>query len=863
MQDTSYPCPWDSILVEASEDPIVKFNSETSVLHPRRPLGVAHRDLPDGSVVAAVAVEMECFQIPPLERSQNRRGLADSERSMSAMVDALTGLMPEREIWYVLARRQEVASDGSLLRSGWLAIGRSGTREEAALQAETTLDDLLTIQTAVLGQATMTPVANLEALRDLVLPSCAPHHLSLRRVRWEPPTRVHLSGRSSNCGTHRRPGALLPWKPENLLWAPLAQALASRTSPTAFVVRIKTAAIVPSQALAQAEADLRSVALERESLRDSRVEDVASLTALGSGNVDPLAAAACKRLTTLRSRCFAADACLATSDSADAGLVAVAAASLVTHSQPNSAEQLPATPIAIVHLPEGSFWEPLDTARSPELLLGPQEAATLIRAIEPPSDESSPLPCTRSRWLPLRAPSPEGTPLGMGQQYNRTVEVRIPKEARFRHTYVVGQTGTGKSTMLLHMILDDIRAGHGVTVLDPHGTLISETLARIPHERIDDVIIVDPSDASQFVGLNPLCLDREDPHTYAAERDRVIDELFDTFETLYDMKACGGPMFEKYFRFFASLVMGSSRPTEYVPVLPMIEALMIDPVLIDSVVERLGAHDPTIGFAATVIRKARGDGALSNIAPYITSKLDRFCGPGVARRILCQSRSLDFAEVVAKRRILLVELSPTRLGRDASALIARQIILRLSMALMSRKATHGTSAHLLYADEFQNYASERFGQMLSEARKYLLGLVLAHQHTSQLVQGGNTKILDAVLGNVGTTVAFRLGSNDAALMERSMAPRVTAADISGLPNYRAFVQSAGELGTETFSLKTRPAPGEKTGVESLVREVSADRYSRSRADVDRELIEDLAALRSLGSRKPKQVVELPTQTLEA
>jgi hypothetical protein len=244
---------------------------------------------------------------------------------------------------------------------------------------------------------------------------------------------------------------------------------------------------------------------------------------------------------------------------------------------------------------------------------------------------------------------------------------------------------------------------------------------------------------------------------------------------------------------------------------------------------------------------AGGELSLSNVVPYVSSKLNRFYASAQARRILCQERSLDFGTLLRDRRILLVELPKGRIGAETSALIARQIVAGLTTAALRFGAVAGPS-HFVYADEFHTFATERFALLMSEARKFRLGLVVAHQYTSQLKRRGDQTVLDAVLGNVGTVIAFRVGVQDAGLLGGVMAPRVKPEDIAGLPNFSACMRSVGELGNVPFVLKTLPS-GVPTGLNvDEIRERSRERYGLPREEVDAAIASNLGAFKGLADQ---------------
>jgi hypothetical protein len=278
-----------------------------------------------------------------------------------------------------------------------------------------------------------------------------------------------------------------------------------------------------------------------------------------------------------------------------------------------------------------------------------------------------------------------------------------------------------------------------------------------------------------------------------------------------------------------------------VPILPMLSVAMHSRPVAKGLASRLADDDPVLASTLNTILEATGEAQMSAMTPYVTSKLIRFYGPAVARRILCQRESIDFGAVIANRKILLVEVQKSRLGSEAAALLARQIIVRLAQAAMSQTPGQPVVPHFIFADEFHSFATERFAVLLSEGRKFGLGLTLAHQYTSQLVSDRGRRVLDAVLGNAGTAVLFRLGLADARLLEDLVAPRATAHDIAGLPNFIAIVRSVG-LNRVPFTLRT-PPPLNTTAVAGPDFRSAASRRIAQRADeVDAAIATDLTAL---------------------
>jgi hypothetical protein len=816
------------------------FHAEPPLLDSRHPLIIASRPEGDG-YLAVAALEIERFHIP--ERARACEADDDLSTSWRGAADAIVALQSPSEFWHVISVRDSVGADGSRLRTGWVGVGRGVTVTEAGFEAERVLRSLHAIYSAFLNYGTLRPVSDPPALLDLVRFGAARFIRAVRRRRWQPPIGV-LSGDSSAEEARDTGGVWLPWTDQPGSWAPLAEALALRTAPTAFAIRVVTG-FDSRAACAGAEADLVRVADAREAVLGRRLREVVALHDAAGFVIR----AASDRLRSLSGSVLAADALLASDDTIDEGTTAIAVAALgrrVTAHSTREGDGLPATPLITVDLESGSLWQSLRVVDLPETIVGVHECAAILRTANPPLDERSPLPCSRARVLPLRTTADKGVVLGDAEQLGAAREVRLDESARFQHVYVVGQTGTGKSTLLLNMILQDIEDGRGVTIIDPHGPLIDGVLARLPPERSADVVVVDPAYSGKYLGLNPLEVRATGPEAYVAYRDRLIDELMDTFSALYDMNITGGPMFEQSFRTFVTLVAGGTAPPAYRPLLPMVALAMQDPALARKLGRRLQADDPVTAATLETVLAATGDAALRSMAPYVTSKLTRFYAPAAARRMLCQPDCFDFDAIIRERRIVLVQLSRALLGRYAATLIARQIVLRLTLAAVARGTMPSGTPHFLYVDEFHYIATEQFAELLAEARKFRFGLVLAHQYTSQLVKRGERHVLDAVLGNVGTTVSFRIGAQDAELLENVMTPRVKAADIVGLPDYAAYVRSVGSLGNVPFTLTTRlptagadPAKGEAIRLEAL------ERHGMPRGAVDAVIGEMLKAFREM------------------
>jgi len=351
-----------------------------------------------------------------------------------------------------------------------------------------------------------------------------------------------------------------------------------------------------------------------------------------------------------------------------------------------------------------------------------------------------------------RAPAPsgvssEGVLLGINKYRTEEIEVRFKREDRLRHFYVIGQTGTGKTTLLKNMIVQDIANGDGVCMIDPHGSDIQDILANIPKERIDDVIYFDPAHTARPMGLNMLEYDIN----YPEQKTFVVNELFSIFQKLYaGSPEAMGPMFEQYFRNSAMLVVEDPATGN---TLLDVSRVMTDERFREIKLSR--SKNPVINqFWREVAGKAGGEAALANIVPYITSKFDVFLANEIMRPIIAQEKSaFDFRKIMDEKKILLVNLSKGRLGDINSSLIGLILVGKILQAALSRVDAKERPDFYLYIDEFQNVTTNSISTILSEARKYRLSLNIAHQYIAQLEDG----IRDSVFGNVGSIAAYRVG----------------------------------------------------------------------------------------------------------
>src|SRR3989344_3523838 len=343
----------------------------------------------------------------------------------------------------------------------------------------------------------------------------------------------------------------------------------------------------------------------------------------------------------------------------------------------------------------------------------------------------------------------EGITLGINRYGATETPVHFGASDRMRHCYVIGQTGTGKTTLIKNMIIQDIHNGEGVAFVDPHGNDIEDILAAIPPERMNDVIYFDPAYTARPMGLNMLEYDRSKPEM----KTFVVDEVYGIFRKLYaDVPEAFGPMFEQYYRNAVQLVVEDPDTGSTFVEIPRIFA--------DTSFRNLKlshCNNPIIvQFWKKIAEQAQGDPSLENVAPYITSKFDVFLTNDIMRPIVSQEKSaFDFRKIMDEKKIFLANLSKGRLGERNTSLLGLIIVSKFLQAAFSRVDTRGDlPVFYLYIDEFQNFATPSIATILSEARKYKLSLTVAHQFIAQL----DEKIRDAVVGNVGTKAAFRVGT---------------------------------------------------------------------------------------------------------
>lgn len=467
---------------------------------------------------------------------------------------------------------------------------------------------------------------------------------------------------------------------------------------------------------------------------------------------------------------------------------------------------------------------------SPEIaiLLSAEELASLFHFPNTPI-ETPKVKIVKSKEAPPPANIPqEGILLGYGTFRGIETPVRMTRDDRRRHLYVIGQTGTGKTALMKNMIRQDIEAGDGVCFIDPHGDTVEEILGYVPEHRTDDVIYFDPGDVQYPMGLNML---EYDPR-YPEQKTFVVNELFSIFQKLYGaVPEALGPIFEQYFRNSTLLVMEDPASGN---TLLEIERVFVDKDFRDLKLSRSG-NVVVNTFWREIAEKASGEQSLSNYAPYITSKFDTFLANEIMRPIIAQEKSaFNFREVMDQQKILLINLSKGRLGELNSSLIGLIMVGKLLMAAFSRvdMLEAGRKDFYVYIDEFQNVTTKSIATILSEARKYRLDLIITHQFVGQLEE----EIKKAVFGNAGSISAFRIGSDDAEFIAKQFEPVFGPPDLLNVDNYNALLKLLiNGQPSRPFNFHTYPPVEPRRDIAERIKEMSRLKYGRPREEVEGEI----------------------------
>lgn len=402
----------------------------------------------------------------------------------------------------------------------------------------------------------------------------------------------------------------------------------------------------------------------------------------------------------------------------------------------------------------------------------------------------------------------------------------IKRNDRRQHMYVIGKTGVGKSGLLHNLIAQDIMNGEGLCVVDPHGELVESVLNMIPPERKDDVVYFNPADRDFHIGFNPM--DLPDPKY----KHLVASGLMGIFTKIWS-NVWSARM--EYILNNAVLALLETPNTTLLGIPRILTDKQYRQKIIDKV------QDPVVkAFWLNEFEQWQDKFRNEAIAP-IQNKVGQFLSTDIIRNVVGQSKStIDIFKLMNEKKIFLINVSKGRIGEDNSALLGAMLITKIQLSAMERVRIpeHERQDFYLYVDEFQNFATDSFASVLSEARKYRLNLIIAHQYIGQLVTDVSTKVRDAVFGNAGTMIMFRVGAADAEFLEAEFTPEFMIQDMVNLPNYHIYLKlMVGGITCRPFSAATlvpfktlKDAPNPETIIES-----SRQRYCRPRTEVEKEI----------------------------
>lgn len=428
---------------------------------------------------------------------------------------------------------------------------------------------------------------------------------------------------------------------------------------------------------------------------------------------------------------------------------------------------------------------------------------------------------------------------------NREQSFGIKEDDRRRHMYVIGKTGMGKTNLIQNMAIQDIQNGKGVAVVDPHGEFAEECLKSVPANRINDVIYFNPADTSFPIALN--VLEKVGPES----RHLVASGLVGVFKKIW--ADSWGPRLEYLLR--NAILALLEYPTS---TLLGVTRILVDKNYREKVLEKV--TDPVVKSFWTEEFTKYHDRLMAEAISPIQNKVGQFLSSSLIRNIVGQTRSsFSLREIMDQKKILIMNLSKGRIGEDNSALLGAMMITKIQLAAMARVDMDESEREdfYLYVDEFQNFATESFANILSEARKYRLDLILAHQYVAQL----DEKVRDAVFGNVGTLITFRVGAMDAEVLEREFEPSFYATDLVNLDKYNVYLKLMIDgVATNPFSAQTLPPislEGTKKNTEKIIK-VTHERYGTAVEEVEEKISRWSGVIDSKAQGKMQEILKQQT-----
>lgn len=475
--------------------------------------------------------------------------------------------------------------------------------------------------------------------------------------------------------------------------------------------------------------------------------------------------------------------------------------------------------------------------RQKKSVLSCEELASLYHIPNVKYNRSPAIAWQRFKIAPPPANLPkEGILLGHNHYRGEKTPIYIKNEDRFRHFYVIGQTGTGKSSIMQVMIRQDLANGNGLCIVDPHGQLIEDIIPFIPRDRADDVIYFNPSDLERPMGIN--LLEGDTPE----ERELVALDAMNIMIKLFNEEVFG-PRIQDYFRNGCLTLMEDPDGGALTDIVRLFTDDEYQKLKVEHVKNPIVRSFWENQMAKTGAREKQ------EMIPYFAAKFGQFVTNTMMRNIIGQTKSsFDFSEAMNNNKILLMNLSKGSAGEINSKLLGLIIVQKIQMAAL-RRQNEGKGERkdfFLYIDEFQNYITESIETILSEARKYRLGLIMAHQYIKQLEgDDGKSKVKDAVFGNVGTILSYKIGAQDAEFMAKEMAPVFSEQDLINIDKYKAVMKlSIDTQPSKPFSIipvnpyldKGDPEVGE------AIKQLSRLTYGRNKSYVDREILRRIGAI---------------------